>query len=143
MGKESGQITTNFCEGDDEIEEAEQRESCLKEEFVIAPQVHEERKLSNASSLPSFDEKQEVLTLVFQYPFSVLLEASEENVLKAYLKLTIVFDLSGRESFQDEIHFSLASLLNRLCFLSMNQDQLINQLATKMLKWFHWIFHFS
>ena len=29
--KESGQIITNFCEGDVEIEEEEQRPSCLKE----------------------------------------------------------------------------------------------------------------
>ena len=37
LGKESGQIITNFCEGDAEIEEEEQRASCLKEEFVIIP----------------------------------------------------------------------------------------------------------
>ena len=56
LGKESGHIITNVCEGDTEIKEVKQRASCLKEDFVIIPQVHEERKLSDASSLPSFDE---------------------------------------------------------------------------------------
>ena len=49
LGKEIGQIITNFCEGDVEIEEEEQRESFLKEEVVIIPQIQVERKLSDVS----------------------------------------------------------------------------------------------
>ena len=142
-GKESGQIITNFCEGDVEIEEVEQKPYFLKEEFGIAPQVHEERKLSDASCLPPFDQQQGVLAPVFQDPFSVLLETSEEKVLKAYLKLTRVCDLSGRAHFQARIYFSLASLLNRLCFLPMKKDLLIRQSVNKIFTWLHWIFHFS
>ena len=37
LGEASGQIITNFCKGDVEIEEAGQRESCLKLEVAIIP----------------------------------------------------------------------------------------------------------
>ena len=73
LGEESGQIITNFYEGDVEIEEVEQRESCLKEETVIIPQIQVERKLSDASCPSSFDVQQGVLTHMFQDPFSMLL----------------------------------------------------------------------
>jgi hypothetical protein len=92
----------------------------------MIPQVHEERKLSDASYPPPFDEQQGAPAPGFQDPFSVLLETSEEKVLKACLNLTNVFDLSSRASFQAEIHFSLASLLNMLCFLSRKRNLLIS-----------------
>lgn len=129
LGKEIGQIITNFCEGDVEIEEVEQRESYLKEEVAIIPQIQVERKLFDERCPSSFDVQQGVLTLVFQDPFSILLETSEEKVLKACLKLTNVFDLSGRASFQDGTYFSIASLLSRPYFLSKNKDLLIIHLV--------------
>ena len=142
LGKESGQIITNFCEGDVEIEEEEQRASCLKE-FVIAPQVHEERKLSYVSCPPPFDKQQGVPALVFQDPFSILLETLEGEVMKACLILTNVYDLLDMTSFQAEVHFRLASLLSRVCFLSKKKYLLISQSVKKMLTWLHWIFDFS
>ena len=41
--EEGGQIITNFCEGDVETKEEEQRGSFLKKEVVIIPQIQEER----------------------------------------------------------------------------------------------------
>ena len=70
----------------------------MKEEVVIIPQIQVERKLSNASCPSSFDVQQGVLTHVFQDPFSAFLKTSKERMLKAYLTLTSVHDLSGRAS---------------------------------------------
>ena len=99
LGEESGQIITNFCEGDVEIEEAEQRESCLKEEVIIIPQIQVERKLSDVSCPSFFYVQQGMITHEFQDPFSTFLKTSKEKILKSCLKLTNVFDLLGRESF--------------------------------------------
>ena len=58
-----------------------------------------ERKLSDARCPNSFMQ-QGVFTTEVQNLFLALLQISKEKVLKAYLKLTNVFDLSGRASFQ-------------------------------------------
>lgn len=85
----------------------------------------------------------ESLLLFFKILFLVLLETSEGEVLKDCLKLTSVYDLSDRTSFQAKIYFSLASLLSRLCFLPKKKNLLISQLINEILTWLHWIFQFS
>ena len=49
----------------------------------------------------------ECFTIVVQNLFLALLQISKEKVLKACLKLTNVFDLSGRASFQTGIRIVL------------------------------------
>lgn len=76
LEEERDQPITNFYKGDVEIEEAEQVQSCLKEEFVFVPQIQMERQLSDASC-PSFvDLQQGVLICEFQDPFATLLKTS-------------------------------------------------------------------
>ena len=58
-----------------------------------------ERKLSDARC-PNPFMQQGVLTTMVQNLFLALLQISKEKVLKAFLKLTIVFDLLGKASFQ-------------------------------------------
>ena len=124
LGQESGQIITNFYKGDVEIKEAEQVESCLKEEFVLIPQIQVERQLSDVSFPSSIDLQQGVLIHEFQDPFVALLKTSEEKALNTFLMLTSVHNHSGRASSQDGTYFSLASLLNRLFFLSRKKNSL-------------------
>ena len=98
LKEERDQPITNFCKGDVEVEEAEQVQSCLKEEFVFVPQIQIERQLSDASC-PSFvDLQQGVLIHEFQDSFTTLLKTLDEKTLKTYLMLTSVHDLSSGAS---------------------------------------------
>ena len=83
----------------DNSKEAEQAESYLKERVVIVSKVHKERKIFDARCPNSFMQQGVFITVV-QNLFPALLQISKEKVLKACLKLTNVFDFSGRASFQ-------------------------------------------
>ena len=65
LGEESGQVITNFCEGDVEIKEAKQRETCLKEEVLLSPFAHSRAHdhLPQASSPLSGEESVDVAAL--------------------------------------------------------------------------------
>lgn len=143
MEEERDQPITNFCKGDVEVKEAEQVQSCLKEEFVFVPQIQIERQLSDVSCPSSVDLQQGVLIYEFQDRFAALLKISEEEALKTCLILTNVHNHSGRTSFQAGTYFSLASLLNKPFFLSGKEDLLKIQSINEMFTWLHWIFHFS
>ena len=55
LEEERDQPITNFCKGDVEVKEAEQVQSCLKEEFFFVPQIQIERQLSDVSCLSPDD----------------------------------------------------------------------------------------
>ena len=61
LEEERDQLIPNFYKGDVEVKEAEQVQSCLKEEFVFVPQIQIERQLSDASCPFSVDPQEGVL----------------------------------------------------------------------------------